>query len=185
MKALLIASALMAQMGNAPAEMKYRDFLIRETRYVWGMDAEVSTFAAQIRQESGWDSQARSSHAAGLAQFTPATAGWMTRAFPELSDGGGNPASMPLNGKWAIRAMVRYDLYLYNQIPGGRPDRMALALRSYNGGPGWIFRELKGCRRPDMKCCRRFRPKQSCDENISYPLMILDKWKPLYTGWDR
>lgn len=185
MKPFFLIALAAAQLGGASPATKHRDFLIREVRFVWGADAEVSTFAAQIRQESAWREDATSSHAAGLAQFTPATAEWMTRAFPELSGGRGFSPDVMFDGKWSIRAMVRYDQYLYERLSPRLPERMALALRSYNGGQGWIFRELRECARMDMVCCRRFRSAASCRENVSYPLQILEKWKPLYMGWDR
>lgn len=129
-------------MGNATAAQKYRPFLTREVRFVWSIDEPVSTFAAQIRQESGFDETARSSHAGGLAQFTPATAEWIGRAYPELAGGD------MFNWKWAIRALVRYDQHLHDRLPDdGR--RWELTLRAYNGGLGWIQKEMRACNAED------------------------------------
>lgn len=173
--ALTLAVSLM---GNASPAAKYRPFLTREVRFVWGKDEPVSTFAAQIRQESGFDEQARSSHAGGLAQFTPATAAWIGGAYPGLAGGG------MFNWKWAIRAMVRYDRHLHERLPDdGR--RWELALRAYNGGLGWIQKEMRACGASGAECCRRFRAEASCRENLNYPAMILDRWKPQYAGWDQ
>ncbi len=173
--ALTLAVSLM---GNASPATKYRPFLTREVRFVWGYNEPVSTFAAQIRQESGFNELARSPHAGGLAQFTPATAGWIGGAYPELAGGD------TLNWKWAIRALVRYDRHLYERLPADA-RRWELALRAYNGGLGWIQKEIRACGADGNACCRRFRAAVSCCENLNYPVMILDKWKPQYAGWDR
>ena len=76
---LLLALNMTAQTwaGAIPAQAeRYRALLIREARVVWGMDAPVATFAAQIHQESMWRSDAVSrAGAQGLAQFMPKAAG--------------------------------------------------------------------------------------------------------------
>ena len=165
-------------MGNGTPGQKYRPFLTREVRFVWGYDEPVSTFAAQIRQESGFDEQARSSHAGGLAQFTPATADWIGGAYPELAGGD------MFNWKWAIRALVRYDRHLHERLPEDA-RRWELTLRAYNGGLGWIQKEMRACGAAGNACCRRYRAAASCRENLDYPDVILNKWKPQYAGWDQ
>ena len=39
---------------------KYREYLIKESRFVWGIEAPSATFAAQIHTESGWNEKAKS-----------------------------------------------------------------------------------------------------------------------------
>ena len=38
---------------------KYREYLIKESRFVWGIEAPSATFAAQIHTESGWNEKAK------------------------------------------------------------------------------------------------------------------------------
>jgi len=187
MLALLFTSHLAPEVGRV--ETVYRRFLVRQVRFTWGMDQKVSVFAAQLRQESGWDPKARSPFAAGLAQFTPDTAQWISAKFSGLArPSSGKPADMRLDWKWSIKAMVRYDAWLHRRIkkqPVGPAMLWPLTLRAYNGGLGWIYRELASCGKPGFLCCLRFRSRANCVENTRYPRVILHKWKPLYAGWDR
>lgn len=191
--ALIAVSLFVAQLPPQydAVNLKYKRFLIREVRFLWGMDEEVSTFAAQIRQESNWNPNARSPYAAGLTQFTPGTSKWISAKYPELSEGFFSGPDKRLDWKWSIRAMVRYDHYLYIKLGESRrhiarqSDLWNLTLRAYNGGLGWIQKELRSCRTMDFRCCRRYRRKSACRENIGYPKAILDRWKPMYRGWDR
>lgn len=172
------------QIGSPRAEdvpreaQQYRRDLTRNARLVWGLDAPVATFAAQIHQESGWRPDARSHYAHGLAQFTPATADWIGDLDPALAAADtGNPV-------WALRALVRYDAWLHARVPiAGNATpcaRMALALRAYNGGLGWLQKEAK-TGRP----CEAFRSPANCRENLGYPQRILTRYEPIYirAGW--
>ena len=152
---------------------QYRRDLTRNARMIWGLDAPVATFAAQIHQESGWRPDARSAYAHGLAQFTPDAAEWISGLDPALANSDtGNPV-------WALRALVRYDAWLYARVPGFRNaapcPRMALALRGYNGGLGYLLREAKA-----GKPCEAFRSAASCRENLAYPQRILTRYEPIY-----
>jgi soluble lytic murein transglycosylase-like protein len=158
------------------AAQQYRRDLTRNARMIWGLDAPVATFAAQIHQESAWRPDARSPYAHGLAQFTPATADWIGDLDPALAVADtGNPV-------WALRALVRYDAWLYARVPPSRNgcDRMALALRAYNGGLGWLRKEA-ATGRP----CEAFRSAANCRENLGYPQRILTRLEPIYVraGW--
>jgi soluble lytic murein transglycosylase-like protein len=169
-------------------EVKYRNFLIKEVRYVWGKGADVSTFAAQIRQESDWNHTARSKYAVGLTQFTGPTARWIVSVFPELKTETMAGGDVRFDWRWSIRAMVRYDAYLFNRIERldvANSDKWPLTLRAYNGGISWVLKEVASCRTHNMECCLMFRSRRSCEENISYPADILLKWKPAYIGWNR
>jgi len=194
--AIVTASFLVAQLSphHHPVNVKFKTFLIREVRFLWGLDEDISTFAAQIRQESNWNPDARSPYAAGLTQFTPNSARWISTVYPELSDGFFAGPDRRLDWKWSIRAMVRYDRYLYVKLaktvrPAGDSAALTrlwtLTLRSYNGGLGWIQKENRNCKTMDFACCRRYRRKSACRENIGYPKAILERWKPVYEAWDR
>lgn len=126
--------------GQIPADAgKYKRDLIRNARLVWGLDAPISTFAAQIHQESGWRPDAKSPvGATGLAQFMPKTADWISGLFIALQD------NQPSNPAWAIRALVEYDRWLYERVPPSLShcERMAFVLSAYNGGLGWLQKDV-------------------------------------------
>lgn len=126
---------------------KYRRTLIREARARFGLGAPVATMAAQIHQESLWRPDAVSRvGAAGMTQFMPGTASWITEIFPELG------RAEPLNPQWAIRAMVRYNRWLYERLTGFDDcERWAFVLASYNGGLGWTMR--RKARSPFPEIC--------------------------------
>jgi len=170
---------------------KYKRFLVRQVRFVWGMDEKPSTFAAQIRQESNWNKNANSPYAAGLTQFTPSTAKWISKLYPSLKNESPNQpkklTDMRYDWKWSIKAMVRYDHLLYSKLTArtlNDKTNWRLTLRAYNGGLGWIYKELAKCKVLNFDCCLRFRARVHCKENISYPAKILTKWKPKYEAWN-
>lgn len=172
---------------------RYYRLLYGESRLVWGLDAPVSLFAGQIHQESGWRPDAQSPYAGGLAQFTPATADWMQDLFPSSLSG-----ADPYNPSWAVRALVRYDDWLYSRLKSqadGIPDcdRWAMALSGYNGGAGWVSRDRKLTVRAGGNPDRWWghvanytaRADWARKENRAYPRKILYRWEPLYrsAGW--
>lgn len=169
---VLVGLPIMALAQGIPRDaQQYRRDLTRNARMIWGLDAPVATFAAQIHQESGWRPDARSPYAHGLAQFTPAAAEWISGLDPGLANPDtGNPI-------WALRALVRYDAWLFARVPPARNacDQMALALRGYNGGLGYVQREAK-TGRP----CEAFRSAASCRENLAYPQRILTRLESIY-----
>lgn len=123
-----------------PDAGRYKRDLVRNARLVWGLDAPISTFAAQIHQESTWRADAKSPVGAiGLAQFMPATATWIKGLQVALQTDG------PENPQWAIRAMVEYDRWLYDNVPPAAThcERMAFVLSSYNGGLGWLRKDVE------------------------------------------
>lgn len=188
---LLMLPASLACAQTVPAAaLKHRSELTRAARSVWGLDAPVATFAAQIHQESAWRSDAVSSVGAkGLTQFMPATAKWIAGVFPEAL----GPAD-PFNPTWAMAAMVRYDLWLYERTPVryGLCDRTWVALRAYNGGLGHWQAEARatGLQAPtrhqvDAACGKARRAALHCRENLGYPERILTRLEPVYeaAGW--
>ena len=153
---------------------------------VWGINAPVATFAGQIHQESAWRANAQSPFASGLAQFTPATAEWIGGLYTDLA----NP--QPFNAAWSLRALVRYDRFLWDRNPATTEcDRMAFALASYNGGEGWLRKEqtraaakgadrLRWFKHVELWC---LRSAANCAENRDYPRKIMLKHQPLYALW--
>jgi len=169
------------------AAQQHRALLTRTAHAVWGLDAPIAVFAAQIHQESAWRPDAVSRvGAAGLAQFMPATSAWIATMDPQLAN------NQPFNPAWAMRAMVRYDLQLYQSAPTRYSpyDRMWVALRGYNGGPGHWQAEARasGVREPsreqvDAACGKARRAALHCKENLGYPSRILVVLQPRYASW--
>jgi soluble lytic murein transglycosylase-like protein len=163
--------------------------LTREARAVWGLDAPVPLFGAQIQQESGWRADARSPYADGLAQFTAGTAADMARWYPDL-----RPVDA-YNPAWAMRALVRYNhrLYLGIENTASDCDHWAMTFSAYNGGAGWLARDRAQCARvPGCDPSRWWgqvegqtqRATWARTENRAYPQRILLQWQPLYaTAW--
>ena len=97
------------------AAERHRAELIRVSRAVWGLEAPVAVFAAQVHTESWWrNGTVSSAGAQGLAQFLPSTAEWLPRAVPELEREAG--PSAPFNPGWALRALVSYDKWLWDRL---------------------------------------------------------------------
>lgn len=167
------------------AALQYRGTVIRESRAVFGLDAPIPLLASQIHQESGWNPQAKSLYAAGLTQFTPDTAKWISSMFVDL----GQPQVM--NPTWAIRALVRYDnlLFKQNAIAASECDQWAFALAGYNGGQGWNIRDRKLASNKGLDPRRYWDSVETVNagrradfwkENRGYPQRILKKGQPYY-----
>lgn len=168
-----------------PAEaQRYQLTLKREAQLVWGLDAPVATFAAQIHQESRWNPEARSPVGAqGLAQFMPATSHWIGGLYASLGD------RAPMNPTWAIRALVTYDKWLADRIKADNEcERAAFMLSAYNGGLGWVYKRQKRSQTPGL-CLQAtclINPgvhPASQRENQHYPEVILRRWEPLFEAW--
>ncbi|MCA6927778.1 transglycosylase SLT domain-containing protein [Pectobacterium versatile] len=199
MRALILLSLLLSACHTTPVladiptdARRYQSELTRNARAIWGINAPVATFAAQIHQESTWKTNARSPVGAqGLAQFMPATSQWIAGIYPaELGD------NQPYNPAWAMRALVRYNLWHWQRIPetASDCDRMAFTLSAYNGGLGWVQRDrrLAAQRRLDstrywdqVERVNAGRSAANFRENRGYPDRIIHRWQPLYSasGW--
>lgn len=190
---VLVLAVLSGPAHAAPdvpfAALQHQGPLRREAQRVWGLDAPVATFAAQLHQESRWNPSARSPvGASGLAQFMPSTAAWISTLDGELA------STAPTNPRWAIRALVVYDLWLYqrirlgnNQAPGAGCQRMAYTLASYNGGLGWTYKRQALSQRPDVclgdTCTINPGITAAAQrENEHYPRAIF-AIEPAYTRW--
>ena len=172
------------------AAYQYRAELVRSARAVWGLDAPIAVFAAQVHTESWWRNDTVSSVGAqGLAQFMPSTARWLPSVAPET----GKPA--PFNPGWSLRALCTYDKWLWDREDGRTPfDRMAFTLSSYNGGAGWVDRDkrLAAQRGLDnvrwfehVATCNAGRRKSAFGENRAYVRLILQERQYAYikAGW--
>jgi soluble lytic murein transglycosylase-like protein len=183
---LLLPLAALA--AEPPAEsLRYQRDLIRNSRAVWGLDAPVATFAAQIHQESRWRPDARSPVGAqGLAQFMPATSEWISGVYKW-------DEPQPYNPAWAMRALVTYDQWIWQRIKANDDcQRMAMTLSAYNGGLGWVYRDQALAAKHGQDRGRWFgsvekynagRHAAAFKENRGYPRNILLRWQPLYARW--
>lgn len=187
---LFMADICHAEAQIPRAALQYRNQLVREARAVWGLDAPVAVFAAQIHTESWWRNDTVSHVGAqGLAQVMPATAKWLPTVAPET----GRPA--PFNPAWSLRACVTYDRWLWERVPGHDDrERMAFTLSAYNGGLGWVDRDRKKARGLGLDDRVWFgavenvnagRGKAAFRENRNYPRLILNERQYAYikAGW--
>lgn len=192
---LLLVLALMplAAYGQVHRDAEqYRRDLTREARLAWGLDAPIAALGAQIEQESSWNPEAKSQVGAlGLAQFMPATATWISGAYPALAE---NQAKNP---RWALRALATYDKYLWDRVSAADDcHRAAKMLSSYNGGLGWIARDESAATAAGLKPALWWgnvekvnsgRSPSAFTENRGYPRAILFQREPKYiaAGWGR
>lgn len=174
--------------------LQYRAQLTREARAVWGMDAPVALFAAQIHTESWWRNDTVSSVGAqGLAQFMPSTAKWLPTVAPET----GRPA--PFDPRWSLRACVTYDKWLHDRLRPMRAaslatgEHMAFMLSAYNGGLGWVGKDRALAARTGRNPDRWFghvsdvnadRNKSAIKENRRYVTLIFQRQSAyVAAGW--
>lgn len=185
---VLLTEGRAAAPAPPPQAEPYRRDLVRTARFVFGMSAPVAVLAAQVHQESAWNPTAKSAYASGLAQFTPATASDMARLHPDLR------AAAPLDPRWALLALCRYDkaLLASASFAATPADRWAFALAAYNGGPGWIPRDRATARALGLDASRWFghvetvnsgRAAWAWRENRDYPRRILLVHQRLYRSW--
>ena len=112
----------------------------------------------------------------------PGTARWIATIDPELV------AVHPLNPRWALRALVVYDYWLYNRVAGSNPcEHMAFALSAYNGGLGWVNKRKARSNQPGVcfgATCE-INPGITASnqrENRDYPRRILLHYEPAYAA---
>lgn len=170
------------------AALQYQRALLGNARAVWGLNAPIAVFAAQVHQESGWRPDAKSAYAGGLTQFTPATATDMGRWYSDLAD------VDVYNPAWSLRALVRYDKRLLDRVRASvseECDAIAMMLVQYNGGPGWLDRDRKLAASRGANQNRWWghveqhsaRAAWAFRENRQYPRRILFVHQALYLGW--
>jgi soluble lytic murein transglycosylase-like protein len=183
---LLAAASIAASAAGTipPAATQYRATLVREAQFIYGPGAPVSMFAAQIHQESAWRAGVTAwDNGRGLAQFMDATTETVVRNYPELG-----PAN-PYDPRWAIRAMVRYDGWLFARVQGVDPcNRWAAALKSYNAGLGYVQRAQRVAKPPGLwwnaaEWIKTGQSEQNFEYSRTYPRKILFKHQPIYAAW--
>ncbi|MBC7857995.1 MAG: transglycosylase SLT domain-containing protein [Burkholderiaceae bacterium] len=162
----------------------FRKLLTGHAHRLFGLDAPIPMFIAQITQESGcrpgvtaWD------NGRGLAQFMDGTTEQVARLYPDL----GTPA--PYSPAWAIPAMLRYNGWLHARVRGDTEcDRWAAVLKSYNAGLGYVQRAQRRSHTPGVwfNATENINAGQG-DKNFEYsrryPRLILFKHQPLYAAW--
>jgi len=165
--------------------------IMREFGRYWGTIADTALAGSQTAQESACRAEAQSRFAAGLTQFTPATADDMLKWYAHELRG----CSYPFDATCAIRAMALYDLRLYlaSAWAADRGHRQAVMLSKYNGGSAWVDRERAESRRRGLSDRHWFhhietvclRAAWACLENREYPKRILFHWFPAFrqAGW--
>ena len=191
---LSIAPVAVAADGNerviAPPAVQ-RIALTREAQRVWGPNAPVARFAAQIHAESSWRPGVCShAGACGLGQFMPETAAWLATLYPEHLQ----PIAVE-DWRWSVRALVLYDWHLHRAEQGWatESDRWAATLTSYVGGGGWVRRERRAAAAAGADPDRWWahveahcvRGVVACRESRHYPRRILCELEPAYirAGW--
>jgi soluble lytic murein transglycosylase-like protein len=193
LSSLLLLFVLFCIAAPAAAQIPQRAYtyqraLIGNARFVWGLNAPIATMAAQIHQESAWRPDAQSPYAGGLAQFTPDTADWISMRYSDYLG-----ANQPYEPEWALRALARYDKYLYDRMSFATRecDRWAFTLSGYNGGAGWVNRDRR-LATADGKDSTLWwgnveeysdRADWAIEENRNYPIRILLDLQPRYLSW--
>lgn len=178
---MLLAQSAWARDTYIPRDCyKYQRDLMRESRFVFGLDAPVAMLAGQMHQESRCNPRAKSAYAEGLIQFTPDTAKWISNLFPDLG-----PADA-FNPQWNMRAAMRYDNMLLKQNKIGKDlcNQWAFALTGYNGGQGWNTKDRKKAKLEgkdptvfwgSVELVNAGRRPEFKRENIDYPRKIILK----------
>jgi Transglycosylase SLT domain len=184
------AAADTARPAGIPREaLRYRDNFIRIWRYYFAYAESPTVGFAQVHQESRWKTSAKSPFAVGIAQFTPATAAQYAMILPQqVRDACPSKWGCPIDPNWALNALSLYDYHLHRDLAWAATpdDRWRLALAGYNGGAHWLMRERKkannSTRWVDIaNAC--MRSAAACKENRGYPVVIMEKWRPLYRTW--
>jgi soluble lytic murein transglycosylase-like protein len=181
---LAIFLGLCGKVFGADPALRFRATLQREAQAVYGLNAPVAMFAGQIRQESGWRPDVTAwDNGRGLAQFMDATADQVARQFPELG------APNPYDPRWAIRALVRYDGWIFGRVKGDAEcDHWGATLKGYNAGPGYVQQAQKKSEQPGKWFgVTEFVPTRQNPKNFEYsrlyPHWIIFKHQPLYASW--
>ena len=183
--AAVLALAAAEVLAAPPARCAVIDYegLHEVSHADWALRYEAA-LAGQIMQESSCRKNARSAYAAGLAQFTPATAGDMRRWYPaHLAEG------EVYDVAWALTAQTFYMSRLADRVDAADDcERFAFVLSAYNGGLGWTIRDKRAAARhgadPHVwfgqveKYWDRRRAPANVQENHEYPLRILVRWAP-------
>ncbi len=119
------------------------------------------------------------------------TAAWLPEVAPQVGE------AAPFNPGWALRALTAYDLWLWRRIDAtALCDHMAMTLSAYNGGLGWLRRDVRMARKlgldptcwwDHVETVNAGRAEWAIRENRGYPRRILLLLEPLYeaAGWGK
>jgi len=178
---------LMACMGYANAftgnekVSRWASDVKRESQFVYGINAPVAMFLAQIKQESGGDEKVTASDGGmGLTQFMKGTVEQVVRSYPELGP------SNPYNPVWAIRAQIRFMGWIKARVKGANDcEKFGAAFKGYNAGLGYAQRAQKKSDTPDIWFGKTeyINPGQSPKNFLysqKYARWILFKWQPQF-----
>ena len=185
------AATVLSAFAEPQASLPFKRTVIKEVRFEWGFDGPAALMAAQIEQESAWRPGVCSPYACGLSQFTPDTEAWIKQLYSDRLGG----EEGVFNPGWAIRALVVYDKHIYHKVPPAKTDcdRWSFTLSGYNGGPGWLNRDVRLCQR--LAGCdggrwlgnvaeHSKRASWALSENREYPRKIFAK-QPNYASWGK
>lgn len=181
---LLLTLCVGALAAPPATALRYRGELTREGQFLFGLSAPIPLFAAQIEQESGWRPDVTAwDNGRGLAQFMDPTATTVSKLYPELG------VPQPYSPTWAIRALVRYDLWLLKGVKGVTTcDRWGAALKGYNAGLGYVQQAQRASSAPAVWFgATEWQATRQSAKNFEYsrmyPRWVLFKRQPGYTGW--
>lgn len=175
---------LLSLAATPPGALQFRSQLTREAQFVYGLSAPIPMFAAQIEQESGWRPGITAwDNGRGLAQFMDPTADTIVKLYPELG------APQPYNPGWAIRAMVRYDKWIWGRVLGDKDcDHWAAVLKGYNAGAGYVRQAQDKSAQPGVwfgvtEFVTTRQSAKNFEYSRMYPRWILLKRQSNYAGW--
>jgi soluble lytic murein transglycosylase-like protein len=167
----------------------YRVQLRAESQRIMGINAPVSTLAAQITQESYWQPRVTAwDGGRGLSQFMPATLSWACEKFKAALAGEPCDAYRP---RVAIRLQAAYMQHLIKRVDEYDDDcnRMGLALMGYNSGEGWrIKRQARSSHPGNVWVTAAINPGVTpANQRVAqdYPRRILLDLEPHFVaaGW--
>jgi soluble lytic murein transglycosylase-like protein len=122
-----------ARQGPPVVPQEYRALVVSAAATCPGLSPTL--LAAQIEQESGWDSRASSRVGAqGIAQFMPAI--WKAYGV----DGDGDGVKDVWNPRDAIPAAAHLDCVLLRDVAAVPGDKVRNMLAAYNAGPEQVRR---------------------------------------------
>lgn len=165
---------------------RWNRILIREAKMVYGLEPPVPMFLGQIMQESGGDPKVTAwDLGRGLGQFMDGTTTTVSRMFPELGK------ADPYNPLWSLRALLRYDLYLYKSVKGDTEcQRWAAGLKGYNAGLGYVLQAQKKSPDPGQwfgttEFVQTRQSPKNFEYSRMYPRWILFKHQPKFAQYGR
>jgi len=164
--------------------LKYKDFVVRHSRYFFGLNAPVHYFMGQVEQESRCNEGITAFDGGiGLMQLMPATVkqiqgDWMVQFSP-------------YSPEWNIRAGIYWDKQNLGWV---LCKDYYFMFRAYNGGAGNLNKEIRNagsCKWDDVeKKCKRggvyYVGKNYvdfCTVNIRYPYLIFKKSERYRIVW--